>query len=1076
MAAFFRPSCAPRRAPVRRKLLPWRRRFRPSLELLESRTVPSGPGSLNPKFGVGGLVTTSFGGAGDTASTVLTQPDGKIVVAGTDNTANLATSQIAIARYNKDGSLDTSFGSGGKVLALFGLSDTVVGAVVRPNGKIIVDALELTTPGPFSSQNNLLVQFNRDGTLDTHFGTGGSVVTPGFLASPGLFTSGKPITLGPQGEIVVVGSQQPSSFTIPMEVAEFNRDGSLNQNFGSGGIATFNFVHGFPTLEEPDGLFIPAPVAVAVDPQGRVLVGGSAEFVGGPGTGLISGGALFRLNTDGTLDKTFGFNGSITDVFGFQGAQVSAIAIRPNGQIVVAGLASDPNPPPFSFGLFDFAVEQFNPDGTQDLRFGFDGVVATRMGNLNLNATGLAIQDSGDVVVAGFTTNSSFTTGFAMARYTPFGNLDSTFGTGGLVTTFFPNAGAAGVALTPHDNIVVAGTVVDPATGNNEFGVAEYIGNPPAPAEQPPHLHAPPVPPPVYPSSALPLAPPPPPAGPFGKLDPAFGTNGVVTSGSNLPVYLASGVATQADGKIVAVGDSANTFGLVVVRYNKDGSLDQSFGSGGVVNTVVGNFDFYGSVVIQKDGKIVVAAQESDPVTFQDNLLVVRYNPDGSLDQSFGSGGIVITSLPNGQNFFMGSSTGFGPLPGNTVTLTEDGRIVVVGTASITQFGAPQDNGLVIAEYDQHGNLVPGFGSGGLVIVTSFTDSAGNSITFPEATSVAVDRRGRILVAGSAVAPVSPPSSGGIAAALLARFNPDGSLDQTFGFQGAVSNVFGVAGSNVFVPVGLSVSAVAVRPDGKIVVAGSAFDPQSLSTSFAVKQFNHDGSPDLKFGSHGIALWGTAVGFFNTLNATSLVLQPNGDIVVAGSEQTDLFGINSLGIIRLRPNGTFDPSFGSNGVVTANPNSIPLDQFTPVLLAQETNGDIVAEFTSSITAFGFIGEIGLAEFTAGDPDPALAAGSAFPSGAILGRAGSSLGLGGATTLQPLSAFSSVSQSDAAAPPTSSAHSAAVASMATAGSGARTDAFGILLSGAGNHAPSNPGGSFLDGMDPAALDRFFSLIG
>jgi len=181
----------------------------------------------------------------------------------------------------------------------------------------------------------------------------------------------------------------------------------------------------------------------------------------------------------------------------------------------------------------------------------------------------------------------------------------------------------------------------------------------------------------------------------------------------------------------------------------------------------------------------------------------------------------------------MGSST-FLASPSNAVTLTEDGQIVIVGTASISTPFGPADNGVVIAEYDRHGNLAPGFGSGGLVIVTSFTDSAGNTFTSPEANSVAVDRRGRILVAGSASPPVFNPNFFGLQGALLARFNPNGSLDQTFGFQGAVTNGFDVAGSNVFVPLGQSANAVAVRPDGQIVVAGSAIDPESLSTSFPV--------------------------------------------------------------------------------------------------------------------------------------------------------------------------------------------------------------------------------------------------
>ena len=117
MAVSFRPSCAPKRAPLRRKTASRPRRYRPWLELLESRTVLSGAGSLDPRFGVGGLVTTSFGGVGrDSAAAVLAQPDGKIVVVGDSVTAGFSSTEIALARYNRDGSLDTSFGSGGKVL------------------------------------------------------------------------------------------------------------------------------------------------------------------------------------------------------------------------------------------------------------------------------------------------------------------------------------------------------------------------------------------------------------------------------------------------------------------------------------------------------------------------------------------------------------------------------------------------------------------------------------------------------------------------------------------------------------------------------------------------------------------------------------------------------------------------------------------------------------------------------------------------------------------------------------------------------------------------------------------------
>jgi uncharacterized delta-60 repeat protein len=346
MAVSFRPWCAPRRAPVRRKPVLWRRRFRPCLELLESRTLLSSPGSLDPHFGNDGLVSTSFGGAYDSAATVLTQPDGKVVAVGTDYTANFATSQIALARYNKDGSLDTSFGSGGKVLISVGPQDYVTGAVRQPDGKIDVDASEETSPNS-GQYENVLMQFNSDGTLDTSFGTGGSVVTPGFLPGAGSNT----ITVTPQGEIVVVGFQPSSSFSPPMEVAEFNANGTPNQNFGSGGIATFSDVQGLPTYQDPDGVYVPSGEAVAVDTQGRILVGGSVSF---PGASYSLGAALFRLNPDGTLDKTFGYNGSVTNVFGLNGGFVTALAMRPDGQIVAAGQAANPS----DIAQIDFAVEQ----------------------------------------------------------------------------------------------------------------------------------------------------------------------------------------------------------------------------------------------------------------------------------------------------------------------------------------------------------------------------------------------------------------------------------------------------------------------------------------------------------------------------------------------------------------------------------------------------------------------------------------------------------------------------------------------------------------------------------------------
>jgi uncharacterized delta-60 repeat protein len=271
----------------------------------------------------------------------------------------------------------------------------------------------------------------------------------------------------------------------------------------------------------------------------------------------------------------------------------------------------------------------------------------------------------------------------------------------------------------------------------------------------------------------------------------------------------------------------------------------------------------------------------------------------------------------------------------------------------------------------------------------------------------------------------------------LARFNPDGSPDQTFGYHGAVTGVFDVAGSNVFVPGGESANAVAVRPDGKIVVAGSAVDPESLDPSFAVEQFNPDGSPDLKFGSHGIALWSSADGFGGVLTPTALVLQTGGDIVVAGNTT----GASGFGMIRLRPNGTFDPSFGSNGVVTASFTNV-LPTGLPVFLAQEPNGNIVAEETVD----GGFYELGLAEYTAGHPGADLPAGFAlFPS--VLSRS---------PTIVGPTALSSLARSPAL-------------------DSSLTDAFFAALFEAPPHAVWKPDSGGADVLEPSALDALFASL-
>jgi uncharacterized delta-60 repeat protein len=865
------------------------------VELLESRTLLSG-GALNPKFGLNGLVTTSFGGI-DTPNAVATQPDGKIVVVGNDFTLSTNVPQIAVARYRKDGSPDTSFGSGGKVLTLVGLADFNFaggGLAVRSDGKIDVTAVEVD-PVTFNF-NGLVVQYNSDGSLDQSFGSGGAVVTS-LGSGQGFFVSGLALTA--DSRIVVIGTG-PGGLTL----IEYNRDGSLDQGFGTNGIATVGFFFSGPPMpQDPFGVYQGfTGNTLAIDEQGQIVAAGTALV-----NGQFPVVTLLRFNRAGSVDKTFGTQGLVTQVFGVTGGfQATALTIQ-HDKIIVAGQASNPN----TFDT-DFAIEKFNSDGAPDINFGFYGIVGTDTPQENMNVTGMTLDSSGDIILVGNTLNlTTFTTGFAMARYTPDGNLDQSFGTNGIVTTFPGNGFSFGIALASDGNLLVAGSAVD-SSGNVDFALAEYLSGSPGSSSRSDN------------------------SGPKnggahsgGDLNSKFGTGGLVSTNFG-GLDFASGVATQSDGKtvVVGLGGAGSTSQIAVVRYNQDGSLDASFGAGGEVLTLVGSSDFDSAVAIRPNGKIVVAAVAQDPVTSQYDLGVVQLNSDGTLDQTFGSHGSVLTSLSNGLSFFMGG-----------VALEPDGRLVVVGGAGASFF---QPAGIVVVEYNADGSLNQHFGSGGVVSTATLQGSGNPGPTFNQlaGNAVAIDGQGRIVVGGEGI-----NSSTFNYAAFLARYNTDGSLDPSFGFQGAVTSVFNGQPTNVFASNGFSVTGLAITHDGTIVAAGDAFAPSFgffPYMGFAVAEFRSDGSPILDFGSEGVAFYGPPMGFAGQFRNTGLVVQSNGDVVVVGT--TFAFGLPLTGfaMIRLDHEGNLDLGFGSGGVVT----TFVADALGPFAIAAEPNGDFVVVGTA----------------------------------------------------------------------------------------------------------------------------------
>jgi uncharacterized delta-60 repeat protein len=382
-----------------------------------------------------------------------------------------------------------------------------------------------------------------------------------------------------------------------------------------------------------------------------------------------------------------------------------------------------------------------------------------------------------------------------------------------------------------------------------------------------------------------------------GTIDPSFGSVGVVrTAFDKEPNSEAAvnAVAIQPDGKIIAAGGSTEGQSIFdfdrfsIARYKPNGSLDPSFGRKGKVSIAFCCAGGARGIALQPDGKIVVASseglEEESPFVF----ALVRLNPDGSADSSFGSNGTVRTQIGTGSGAY-------------DVAVQPDGKIVVAGWS---------DNGtrtsFALARYKPDGSLDPTFGPGGTV-----TTPVGPQFDFARALALQPD--GKIIAGGYTYL------AGDQTDLALARYKPDGSLDMGFGTGGKVTT--GVPGYKFIFD-------IALRSNGKIVTAGS--DGPSSLAFFSLRQYNPDGSPDTAFGANGAVT--TKVGDGRSF-ATALALRPDGRIVAAGDAEAPHPW--TFGLARYKDDGSLDPSFGSGGKVTN-----PVGSANAVVL--QPDGKIVA--------------------------------------------------------------------------------------------------------------------------------------
>jgi uncharacterized delta-60 repeat protein len=332
-------------------------------------------------------------------------------------------------------------------------------------------------------------------------------------------------------------------------------------------------------------------------------------------------------------------------------------------------------------------------------------------------------------------------------------------------------------------------------------------------------------------------------------------------------------VAVQPDGKIVAAGYAGvgSADHIAVVRYNADGSLDKSFNvSGKVITAVGGGYCKAETLVLQSNGKIVVAGYSFNP-NGHAVFTLVRYNPDGTLDTGFGKSGKVTTEIGRNSD------------SANSVALQSDGKIVVAGDSF-----APGNNDFAVARYNTDGTLDTAFNRSGKATADFSKLDYGRS--------VAVQSDGKIVVAGDA-------AHGDGRTFAVARFNADGTPDIIFNKTGKVTTDLGSGNAEA--------RGVAVQSDGKIVVAG--FASMDRSEKFALVRYNPDGTLDTSFGGTGKVL--TLVGMSGS-NATAIGLQNDWKIVVSGNAINSSGRGRDFAIVRYNGDGSLDTTFNGSGKVT----------------------------------------------------------------------------------------------------------------------------------------------------------------
>jgi len=387
--------------------------------------------------------------------------------------------------------------------------------------------------------------------------------------------------------------------------------------------------------------------------------------------------------------------------------------------------------------------------GGLDPAFSGDGLVNAPIGASSDQARGIAIQSDGRYVVGGWS-NMAGNFDFSIARFNSDGSIDASFSGDGIQVTSIAAGSLAdrayGLAIQADGKVILAGSTAN--GGNDDFAIVRYDTN--------------------------------------GNLDATFSGDGIQTTSLSTTNDVAMAVAIQADGKILAAGNSGMNF--AIARYDVSGTLDVAFDGDGILTSSYGNStSVANAMALQEDGKIIVAGYGWSGVSW--DFGVARLTSSGLPDVTFNA---------DGKTLFHLNSTSTIPEEFNAVAIQSDGKILLAGRTVGAVSGDSYD--AVVMRLDSGGNLDATFGGGDGVVTLNLSN-------WDEFTSVEVQADGKILAAGS--------DGIGFGEALIARFNTDGTLDTSFNGDGVLSTTFASGTSAIY--------DLAMAPSGQVVVAGDSY-------------------------------------------------------------------------------------------------------------------------------------------------------------------------------------------------------------------------------------------------------------